>query len=59
MSHSPCFRHTGENRYPEALKTWIPGRADYRQLARNDDFSSVANFGSWTVDVFKQEEQLP
>ena len=25
-----------KNQHPKTLKTWIPGRASYRQLARND-----------------------
>jgi hypothetical protein len=26
-----------ESGHPERCETWIPGRASYRQLARNDD----------------------
>src|SRR6266576_1397164 len=40
--HSPSFPRRRESRFLGL--SWIPGRASYRQLARNDDRIFVANF---------------
>src|SRR5690242_14399474 len=56
-------RHAGENRHPDCLNSWIPGRASYRPFARNDDkrliFYSTAFSRRTAVENDVEEQRCP